>query len=115
MIRQTWPYGTRIPVTIRNIEEGDSFVGIVCQEIGNEKQAFVLLQRMDETDVEVNQHRTIVFTRGGPAGGYWKIDPAPSDRCEFPGRCLMPGPHNRSDCHTAEMVQQYEHQLRRWF
>lgn len=30
------------------------------------------------------------------------------DGCEFPGQCCMPGPHTRSECHTAEMIQDYE-------
>jgi hypothetical protein len=26
--------------------------------------------------------------------------------CCFPGSCCMPGEHLRSECHTAEMMQQ---------
>jgi len=35
-------------------------------------------------------------------------DPAPldDDRCRFPGKCLMPGPHMPSECHTKEMQEQ---------
>ena len=25
--------------------------------------------------------------------------------CVFPGRCLMPGVHLESECHTAEMIE----------
>lgn len=25
--------------------------------------------------------------------------------CVFPGRCLMPGTHLESECHTAEMME----------
>ena len=27
--------------------------------------------------------------------------------CCFPDRCLMPGEHLRSECHTAEMLENY--------
>lgn len=27
--------------------------------------------------------------------------------CVFPGRCLMPGEHVQSECHTAEMLEEY--------
>lgn len=27
--------------------------------------------------------------------------------CLFPDECLMPGPHLISECHTAEMMEQY--------
>jgi hypothetical protein len=27
--------------------------------------------------------------------------------CCFPGRCCMPGEHLRSECHTAEMMEEY--------
>ena len=41
--------------------------------------------------------------------------------CAFPDKCLMPGEHTRSECHTAEMYEEYvrdiitegESQLRR--
>jgi hypothetical protein len=26
--------------------------------------------------------------------------------CVFPGRCLMPGIHLESECHTVEMIEQ---------
>jgi hypothetical protein len=29
------------------------------------------------------------------------------DECCFPARCLMPGYHLRSECHTAEMLEEY--------
>jgi hypothetical protein len=31
--------------------------------------------------------------------------------CCFPGNCLMPGEHMRSECHTAEMVEDYLSEL----
>lgn len=27
--------------------------------------------------------------------------------CCFPGECIMPGEHLRSECHTAEMMEAY--------
>ena len=30
--------------------------------------------------------------------------------CEFPGKCLMAGPHLRSECHTVEMVRDFENE-----
>lgn len=33
--------------------------------------------------------------------------------CCFPGKCCMPGPHLRSECHTAEMVRDYEYRTKR--
>ena len=32
------------------------------------------------------------------------------DGCCFPGECLMPGPHFRSECHTVEMIEAQEDQ-----
>lgn len=29
--------------------------------------------------------------------------------CLFPDRCLMPGEHLTSECHTVEMLEDYEH------
>ncbi len=35
--------------------------------------------------------------------------------CMFPGKCLMPGDHLRSECHTVEQIQAYEReQSRGW-
>ena len=31
----------------------------------------------------------------------------PDTRCQFPGACLMPGDHLSSECHTAEMLEDY--------
>ena len=28
--------------------------------------------------------------------------------CQFPGRCIMPGPHLASECHTVEMMEAFE-------
>ena len=28
--------------------------------------------------------------------------------CLFPGECCMPGPHFRSECVTADMIEEYE-------
>jgi hypothetical protein len=28
--------------------------------------------------------------------------------CLFPDECLMPGEHTKSECHTAEMLEEYE-------
>ena len=30
--------------------------------------------------------------------------------CVFPGECCMPGPHLKSECHTAEMLMQQEYE-----
>ncbi len=27
--------------------------------------------------------------------------------CELPGECIMPYPHMRSECHTAEMLESF--------
>ena len=35
------------------------------------------------------------------------------DRCVFPGRCLMPGFHLSSECHTVEMVEAWEREMQR--
>lgn len=34
-------------------------------------------------------------------------DPELEDSCAFPGECLMPGEHTRSECHTVEMVEAF--------
>lgn len=31
-----------------------------------------------------------------------------SSTCLYPGRCLMPAFHFQSECHTAEMVEEWE-------
>lgn len=33
--------------------------------------------------------------------------------CCFPGECCMPGPHLKSECHTAQMVRDFERDMRR--
>jgi hypothetical protein len=30
------------------------------------------------------------------------------ESCCFPGRCLMPADHVRSECHTLEMVEKWD-------
>ena len=30
--------------------------------------------------------------------------------CYFPGECCMPGEHLMSECHTAEMIEEWERQ-----
>lgn len=35
-------------------------------------------------------------------------DPEREWKCCFPGECLMPGPHMRSECHTVEMAEAFE-------
>lgn len=34
------------------------------------------------------------------------FDELDDDECAFPGDCCMPGPHFRSECHTAEMLEE---------
>ncbi len=33
-------------------------------------------------------------------------------RCLFPGKCCMPGDHTSDECHTAEMIEDYEQSYR---
>jgi len=33
--------------------------------------------------------------------------------CLFPGKCCMPGPHDMSECHTADMIEQFNREQRR--
>jgi len=32
--------------------------------------------------------------------------------CLFPGQCCMPGPHDKSECHTPEMIEDFEREHR---
>ena len=32
-------------------------------------------------------------------------DEMDEDGCLFPGQCCMPGPHNKHECHTPDMLQ----------
>jgi len=43
----------------------------------------------------------------------WPDDDGPTREdmmpgCCFPGRCCMPGPHLRGECHTPEMIEAWE-------
>lgn len=38
--------------------------------------------------------------------------PLGPEGCLFPGKCCMPGPHYESECHTAEMLQQQNQDLK---
>lgn len=33
--------------------------------------------------------------------------------CCFPGTCCMPGPHFRFECHTPEMIRDYQWRVQR--
>lgn len=113
MTRPAYPFGTRKIVKITKIEEGDSFLGVVCAEGGESKWCQVLILPIAGADVEVGQERTIVYSASTQDAGIWRLQAAPARDCEFPGRCLMPGPHHPSECHTVEMIRAYEEQFRR--
>lgn len=52
-----------------------------------------------------------------PVDKYWDdLDrDEENQRCLFPGKCCMPGPHGSDECHTVEMIQAYESHLRKGF
>lgn len=39
-------------------------------------------------------------------------DDGREEGCSMPGRCLMPGPHLRSECHDVEMMRDFERERR---
>lgn len=113
MTRPAYPFGTRKLVKITKIEEGDSFLGVLCADPANSRWVQLIILPIDRADVEIGQERTIVYSPTDSNTGVWRLQAAPARDCEFPGRCLMPGPHHHSECHTVEMIRAYEEQFRR--
>lgn len=69
----------------------------------------------DVDDLLLNQEGHIALCAHCPLDG---VHDEPYERpeeedegCEFPGECCMPGPHRRGECHTARMIEDYEHGL----
>lgn len=69
MKTRTWPYGTRKEVKIRSAT-GNLIIG----EDGLEAFALIGHGLKGDQLPSVGSFRTIVFTQGGPTGGYWKLE-----------------------------------------
>jgi len=55
---------------------------------------------MTRPDLDAAARESLIFAR------LQAWDKAEEEGCCFPGRCCMPGYHMRSECHTAEMMDQ---------
>lgn len=66
---QAWPYGTRKEVEVFHVDYSNRPAVMMCAKVGDE--GYVLIGGFPEGLKEGNRGE-IVFTKGGPTGGYWK-------------------------------------------
>lgn len=66
LIRRTWPYGTQKNVKVMHASPRM----IMCAD---QTEAYVLMRCGETTLPAVGSRVVIVFTPGGPTGGYWKL------------------------------------------
>lgn len=71
MLCRTWPYGTVKKVKVEDVKRvsnGKSWL-VMCIGI-DDNEGYMLLGELD--GAVKNETGEIVFTQGGPTGGYWK-------------------------------------------
>ena len=80
MNTRTWPYGTRRVCKVlednpRVVREGKAPVSILVVE-DDANEAHIIIDGARDVAIAANATGEIVFTKGGPMGGYWKFTEA---------------------------------------
>ncbi len=73
---RTWEYGTRKPGQILSVMQRGTILALVFVEHGDDQEAFTLFGGDAMRSVKEGDTGEIVFTKGGPTGGYWVFVPA---------------------------------------
>ena len=77
MMTRTWPYGTTKHATITDVDSERTQSGKLVEfaiAVDSEGEGWVLLGRLCwEGEIKKGDVGVLVFTKGGPTGGYWKF------------------------------------------
>lgn len=73
MTPRTWPYGTTLEFTVDDVNHRGSLVIVIGKDENGEGHCMIT-EWDDMKDVRVSDVCRIVFTEGGPTGGYWRIE-----------------------------------------
>lgn len=81
MQTRTWPYGTRKPVEVIQVFRDLKKTVLMCQDTapapGVKPEGYVCMYAgCVYPGVGIGDRGTLVFTEGGPTGGYWAYEPA---------------------------------------
>ena len=70
---RTWPYGTRKNVTVINSGLARAGRVVLARETGT-CEVFILVQGLEVWSPATDCEGVIVFSEGGPTGGYWRFE-----------------------------------------
>jgi len=74
MLTRTWPYGTVKHCDVIDVIREPKFTLLICHADDDpSNEAHVCIYRPDDVTAEKGDRGRLVFTRGGPTGGYWKF------------------------------------------
>lgn len=80
MLTRTWPYGTVKRGRVLRVDDTTTHTILTVEEIdptAGDKGGFILIDRRGDAIAKPGDMGTMVFTKGGPTGGYWKFTPDP--------------------------------------
>lgn len=86
MIARTWEYGTEINAKVEKIVTNHPHTVVLTDEHG---EGHILIgTSCVRAGICEGDEVTLVFIKGGPTGGYWKIKPViewtPCPKCGYP-------------------------------
>jgi len=73
MQKRTWTYGTELDVKVFSATKTD--IVVICEKIN---EGFILVNHGVKDLPKKDDEGKIIFTKGGPTGGYWSWKPANS-------------------------------------
>lgn len=78
MQTRTWPYGTRKSCEVMDVVRSGNTVGLICHADDDpaDEAHVCIFNRKDTPEADTAKPKdrgTLVFTQGGPTGGYWRF------------------------------------------
>lgn len=77
------PFGTVVPVEVLEVKDTMGYQVSVFRQVDDPTSAYMLLNERGAVVAEPGQVGLLVFTEGGPTGGFWKWQADPT-RPELP-------------------------------
>jgi hypothetical protein len=73
---KTWKYGTWKPCVVIERIASKRQVALICEADGEPRQAHACFYRPEDApEARAGDRGVLVFTRGGPTGGFWRWEP----------------------------------------